>query len=137
MINLFQNCRLQVNGICCVLPSEVIPLLNKGAVLVDMRKELETGIKSFGIGPIIYLPHDEFEERWTALPLEKPLILADSVGIWSKNAAMMLHSKGYSEVASLAGGFNDWDRDGFPVKAGKYQPFNGPCLCMIRPHEKK
>ena len=137
MNNLFQNCKLQINGIFYVLPAEVIPLLQQGAVLVDLREEMETDIKSFGVEPINYLPHNQFDEKWNTLPLEKPLILADSVGIWSKKAAATLQSKGYVEVASLAGGFNEWDKDGFPVKSGKCQPLNGPCLCMIKPHEKK
>ena len=137
MNNLFQNCKLQISGIFYVLPAEVIPLLQQGAVLVDLREEVETDIKLFGVEPIIYLPHYEFDEKWEILPLGKPLILADSVGIWSKKAAVTLQSKGYVEVASLAGGFNEWDKDGFPVKSGKCQPLNGPCLCMIKPHEKK
>jgi rhodanese-related sulfurtransferase len=137
MNNLFQNCKLQIDGIYYVLPSEVIPLLQQGAVLVDLREEVETDIKSFGVEQVIYLTHYEFDEKWETLPLDKPLILADSVGIWSKKAAVTLQSKGYVNVASLAGGFNEWDKDGFPVKAGNCQPLNGPCLCMIKSHEKK
>jgi len=137
MNNLFQNCKLQIDGICYVLPSEVIPLLQQGAVLVDLREEVETDIKSFGVEQVIYLTHYEFDEKWKTLPLDKPLILSDSVGIWSKKAAVTLQSKGYLNVASLAGGFNEWDKDGFPVKTGNCRPLNGPCLCMIKPHEKK
>lgn len=137
MNNLFQNCKLQINGIFYVLPAEVIPLLQQGAVLVDLREEVETDIKSFGVEQVIYLSHYEFDEKWNTLPLEKPLILADSVGIWSKKAAATLQSRGYVQVASLAGGFNEWNKDGFPVTPGKCQPLNGPCLCMIKPHEKK
>jgi rhodanese-related sulfurtransferase len=135
--NIFSECKLQIGGICFVLPSEVISLLNKGAVLVDMREEVEIDIKSFGVEPVVYLPHFLFDENWESLPLEKPLILADSVGIWSKKAVTTLMSKGYLQVASLAGGFNDWVKDGFPVTEGRCRPLNGPCLCMIRPHEKK
>jgi hypothetical protein len=88
MNKLFQNCKLQIDGISYVLPSEVISLLQQGATFVDLREELETEIKAFGIEKVVYLPHIEFEEKWETLPLEKPLILADSVGIWSKKAAM-------------------------------------------------
>jgi len=137
MNNLFQNCKLQIDGVCYVLPSEVIPLLRQGAVLIDLREEMETDIKSFDVEQVIYMTHYEFEEKWKTLPLDKPLILADSVGIWSKKAVATLQSKGYIEVASLAGGFNEWDKDGFPVKAGNCKQLNGPCLCMIKPHEKK
>jgi len=137
MNNFFQDCRLKIDGINYVLPFEVISLIEKGAILVDLREEVETDIKSFGVEPLIYLSHDQFDELWRSLPLESPLILADSVGIWSKKAAATLQSMGYDQVASLAGGFNEWDKDGFPVKKGKCQPLNGPCLCMIKPHEKK
>jgi len=137
MNNLFQSCKLQINGISYVLPSEVISFLEQGAILVDLREEVETDIKSFGVEPVVFLSHEQFDENWKSLPLDKPLILADSVGIWSKKAAATLQSMGYMQVVSLAGGFNDWDKDGFPVKSGKCQPLNGPCLCMIKPHEKK
>lgn len=137
MNNLFQSCKLQINGISYVLPSEVISFLEQGAILVDLREEVETDIKSFGVGPVVYLSHEQFNKNWESLPLEKPLILADSVGIWSKKAVATLQAKGYQQVASLAGGFNEWDKDGFPVIAGNCKPLNGPCLCMIKPHEKK
>jgi rhodanese-related sulfurtransferase len=137
MNNLFNDCRLRINGIIFVLPSEVLPLIEKGAVLVDMREEVETDIKSFAVDSLVCLPHDQFDEKWESLPLGKPLILADSVGIWSKTYAATLLSKGFSDVASLAGGFNEWLRDGYPVTSGNCRPMNGPCLCMIKPHEKK
>ncbi|MCX6251821.1 MAG: rhodanese-like domain-containing protein [Bacteroidetes bacterium] len=135
--SIFTGCKLQINGIAHVLPGEVPDMLRQGAILVDLREELETEIRAFGVEAIVYLPHSEFDDRWESLPLDKPLILADSVGIWSKKAALFLKSKGYNQVASLAGGMADWQKDGFPVIAGKYQPLNGPCPCMIKPHEKK
>ena len=137
MNSLFQTCKLQINGISFVLPSEVKAFLQRGAILVDLREEVETDIKSFAVEPVVYLSHEQFDENWQSLPLEKPLILADSVGIWSKKAVAKLQSMGYAQVASLAGGFNEWDKDGFPVKEGTCRPLNGPCLCMIKPHEKK
>jgi rhodanese-related sulfurtransferase len=135
--SIFSVCKLHINGIPHPLPAEVLDLLRKGAVLVDLRDPLETEIRAFGVEKIIYLSHTEFEEKWETLPADKPLILADSVGIWSKKEAQFLQSKGYQEVASLAGGIADWEKDGFPVNAGRYQPLNGPCPCMIKPHENK
>jgi rhodanese-related sulfurtransferase len=137
MTDFFSSCRIRIDGIAFPMPGEVPELLSKGAILVDLREEVETGIRAFGIERIIYLPHSEFEEKWETLPLETPLILADAVGLWSRKYALFLVSKGYSEIASLAGGIADWEKDGFPIKPGKYQPLNGPCPCMIVPKERK
>jgi rhodanese-related sulfurtransferase len=135
-MNVFDNCLVKINGISFPIPKEVPELLLKGAVLVDLREELETEIRAFGVECVVYLPHSEFEQKWQTLPLDKPLILADAVGLWSKHYANLLRAKGYENVASLAGGIADWEKDGFPMKAGKYEPLNGVCACMIRPREK-
>jgi len=137
MSEFFSSCRLKINGICYPLPGEVPVFLQKGAWIIDLRQQIETEIKAFGVERVIYLPHADFEEKWSSLPLEAPMILADAVGLWSKECVLFLKEKGYPDVASLAGGIADWEKDGFPVKAGRYQPLNGPCPCMIRPNERK
>ncbi|MEI8004570.1 MAG: rhodanese-like domain-containing protein [Bacteroidota bacterium] len=137
MPDFFENCSLKIDGIPYPLPKEVLELLGAGATMVDLREEFDTDIRAFGVENIIYLPHTEFEEKWESLPLDKPLILADAVGLWSRKYAVSLRAKGYENIASLAGGIADWEKDGFPMKAGKYQPLNGPCPCMIRPRERK
>lgn len=179
MDGFFDSCCLKIDGIPFPLPREVPDYLSQGAILVDLRSDLETEIKAFGVERIIYLPHVEFEEKWQTLPLDKPLILADAVGIWSKHFAQFLIVKGHSattdtllqifksrfatlngmvrlmilfrrwlnksmshtssnfQIASLAGGIADWEKDGMPLKAGKYQPLSGPCPCMIVPKERK
>ena len=133
----FSNCKLQIGGLSFVLPSEVPGLMEQGAILVDLREELETGIRRFGIEKVCYLPFSGFRTGWESLPLGNPLIFVDSVGLHSKEAVLFLWEKGYRETASLAGGFAGWLQDGFPVKTGKYHPLNGPCLCMIKPHKRK
>ena len=137
MPDFFQNCSLKIDRIPYPLPKEVLELLGAGAILVDLREEFDTEIRAFGVEHITYLPHTEFEQKWESLPLDKPLILADAVGLWSRKYAVFLRTKGYENIASLAGGIADWEKDGFPMKAGKYQPLNGPCPCMIRPRERK
>jgi rhodanese-related sulfurtransferase len=134
---IFSTCRLQIDGISFVLSGEVPELLRKETLIVDLREELETNISAFGIENVIYLPYSEFEKSWESLPFEVPLLFADSVGLHSKEAVIFLKTKGYVNVASLAGGFAGWLQDGQPVKAGKYHPLNGPCPCMIKPHERK
>ena len=137
MSGIFETCKLKSGRISFVLSSEVPGLLRQGVVLVDIRTELETEIKAFGIENLVYLPYYELDEKWETLPLDRPLIFADAVGLHSKEAAEKMLDNGYSEIASLSGGIADWEKDGMPMKAGKYQPLNGPCPCMIRPHERK
>ena len=137
MESVFLECKLKIGQTIYVLPSEVPLLLGKGAVLVDIRSELETGIKAFGVENVVYIPYYELDEKWESLPLNRPLIFADAVGLHSKEAAEKMLGKGYHETASLSGGIADWEKEGMPMKAGKYQPLNGPCACMIRPHERK
>jgi rhodanese-related sulfurtransferase len=136
MTGFFSHCKLHIDGIDYVLPSEALDLLGKGACLVDLRTEFETEIRSFGVERIAYLPYEELHDKFDLLSRESPLILADSVGLHSKEALVFLRSKGFSEMASLAGGIADWEKDGYPMKRGKYQPLNGPCPCMIRAKEK-
>jgi rhodanese-related sulfurtransferase len=137
MLEIFETCSIKIDGIPYPTPREVPGLLQQGAWLVDVREELETEIRAFGVEHVIYLPHSAFELQWETLPLDRPLILADAVGLWSKHFAKFLHLKGHTNIASLAGGIADWEKDGLPVKAGKYQPLNGPCPCMIVPNERK
>lgn len=137
MSAFFESCCLKIEGVPYPLPGEVPELLQRGAIVVDIREEIETEIRAFGIEKVLYMPHSEFEEKWSTLPNDKPLILADAVGLWSKKYTIFLKSKGYDDVSSLAGGIADWEKDGLPMKAGKYQPLNGPCPCMITPREKK
>jgi rhodanese-related sulfurtransferase len=137
MNSIFENSKIHSDGIACLLPSEAMASLREGALLVDLRSEVETDIRAFGLERVIYLPHTEFEEKWNNLPKQTPLILAGAVGIWSKHFTKFLMDKGFANVASLAGGIADWEKDGFPMKKGKYQPLNGPCPCMITPRERK
>lgn len=136
MSSIFDSCKLRIAGVPYVLPSEAGLLLQQGAVIVDLREEIETEITAFGVERVFYLPHRSFEQDWESLPLDSPIILADSVGIWSKKYTEFLREKGYPDVASLAGGFADWQKDGCPVKKGRYAQLNGPCPCMIVPRER-
>lgn len=135
MSDFFAACKLHIAGIDYVLPSEARELLKQGACIVDLRTEFEIDIKAFGVERVACLPYEELEEKYELLSRETPLILADSVGLHSKEALLFLRSKGFVHLASLAGGIADWEKDGFPMRKGKYQPLNGPCPCMIRPKE--
>lgn len=136
MTSIFNSCKIHINGISFVCPAEVPGFLKQGARLVDIREDFEIVLKTFSVENIIYLPFKELKENQSNLPMDEPLIIADSVGLWSKEAVVFLQSKGYLNIASLAGGIADWERDGLPLKNKKGQQLNGPCLCMLKPQKQ-
>ncbi|HWB55730.1 MAG TPA: molybdopterin-synthase adenylyltransferase MoeB [Gaiellaceae bacterium] len=83
-------------------------------VFVDVRElnEWDEG----HIPGAIHVPRGNLESRIeAAIPdRETPLILYCASGARSAFAAKTLEEMGYENVSSLAGGFTDWKRNGFP-----------------------
>jgi rhodanese-related sulfurtransferase len=79
----------------------------------------------------------EIENYYHHLPTDRPVIIADAVGIHSKEVVEFLQGKGYSNVANLAGGIHDWERDGLPLIVDKDQTMTGGCMCQLRVWKKK
>jgi predicted sulfurtransferase len=70
------------------------------------------------------------------LPQDKYLIFADTVGLRSKEAVVLLKDKGFKKIANMAGGIVDWERDGFPLKANIEERLSGSCMCQLKPRER-
>jgi len=110
--------------------------INNNAIIIDVRENSMIGYKCFDVPNVIYAPNSELEKYYSNLPDDKPLIIADSVGLRSKEAMIFLLSKGYSNIANLAGGIVEWDKDGMPLKIDKNEELSGACLCRLRPKNK-
>jgi sulfur-carrier protein adenylyltransferase/sulfurtransferase len=92
-------------------------LIEKGdAVVVDVREQQEWD--EGHIAGAIHLPRGNLESRIERLAPERsrPLVVYCSSGSRSVFAAKTLGELGYDDVVSLAGGFTDWKRNGFPVQ---------------------
>jgi arsenate reductase (thioredoxin) len=109
-----------------------IEIKERGAVIVDLRPDHETSYRVFDVAGVIYLPWKEFAGGFAGLPHDRPLILADAIGLRSPRAASMLFEAGWSDVASLTGGIIDWERDGLPVRKDVGFELNGQCSCRLR-----
>jgi molybdopterin/thiamine biosynthesis adenylyltransferase/rhodanese-related sulfurtransferase len=85
-------------------------------VLVDVRRrdEWDEGF----IPGAIHIPRGSLESRIErAVPeRERPILLYCASGERSAFAAKTLDELGYTDVASLQGGFTDWKRNGFPTE---------------------
>ena len=132
----FGNIGLHINGVIHLSPNEAFSVLKNDAILLDIRENYETIGKTFGVKNIIYLPKSEFLEKFKELPKNKPLVIADSVGLRSKKIYIFLASNGYSNLANLNGGIVDWEKDGLPMNIDKGEMLTGSCLCQLRPKKR-
>ncbi|MGE0078975.1 MAG: rhodanese-like domain-containing protein [Bacteroidales bacterium] len=100
------------------------------AIIVDIRSESMVELKKFEVPLVIYIPFDELKENYDNLPLDKPLIFADSEGLYSCEAVKFVQSKGFVNVANLSGGLAEWERNGLSVVISKTNQSNSPCPCQ-------
>jgi rhodanese-related sulfurtransferase len=95
------------------------------------------GFKLFDVDEIIYCPKSKIEEIYLDIPKDKALIFADATGIHSKEAVLFLLEKGFENIANLAGGLVEWERDGVPIKIDYSERLSGSCACQLKRRDKK
>jgi adenylyltransferase/sulfurtransferase len=85
-------------------------------VVVDVREQDEWD--EGHIPGAVHVPRGHLESRIERLAPDpaRPVLLYCSAGNRSAFAAKTLTELGYEDVVSLAGGFTDWKRNGFPVQ---------------------
>lgn len=98
-----------------VSPSEAAGQLAEGAVLIDVR-ESDEFVKEHAAGAV-HLSKGVVEIRieQTVLDVTKPIICYCGGGFRSALAADNLQRMGYTNVASMAGGFKAWKSAGLPT----------------------
>ncbi|HBC77005.1 MAG TPA: hypothetical protein DEO60_00275 [Bacteroidales bacterium] len=111
--------------------------IENNAIILDVRELRLTGYKNFDVPNMIHLPHSTLVENYMTLPTNIPLIVADSVGLRSHEAMVFLQGKGFNNIANLAGGIVDWERDGLPLKKDITEQLDGSCVCQLRPRHRK
>lgn len=107
------------------------------AIILDVRETRLIGYKNFDVPEVIHLPFSILAEEYHKLPTNVPLIIADSVGLRSHEAMVLLQSKGFTNIANLAGGIVDWEHDGLPLRKDITEQLDGSCICQLKPRHKK
>ena len=133
MSEFFAGQGLFIAGITHLSGQEVLAAVERGAVLVDVREDYEILMKTFDVPGVVFLPTSTFKESFEELPRDRPLILADAVGLRSKDAVILLKEKGFVDVANLNGGILEWERDGMPTKVNPDELWVGDCACSLPP----
>lgn len=137
MNTFFQNMGITSSGMLHVSPKETYELCKHGAIIVDVREEYMNRFKMIDVDEIIFCPYSILENNYQDFPKDKALIFADATGIHSKEAVLFLKDKGFENIANMAGGLVEWERDGLPLKMDKSERLSGSCACMLRKREKK
>jgi sulfur-carrier protein adenylyltransferase/sulfurtransferase len=85
-------------------------------VVVDVREQDEWD--EGHVPGAVHVPRGHLESRIERLAPDasRPIVVYCSAGNRSAFAAKTLADLGYEDVVSLAGGFTDWKRNGFPVQ---------------------
>jgi len=83
----------------------------------------------------LFFPISKLAQKLSELPQDKYLIFADTVGLRSKEAVILLNDKRFTKIANLAGGIIDWERDGLPLKTNLEERLSGSCMCQLKPRE--
>lgn len=137
MHKFFEDKGIVSGGILNLSPAETLEICKKGGIIVDVREEYLNRYKMFDVAEIIFCPKNILEESINELPRDKPLIFADATGINSKKAVLFLKEKGFENIANMAGGMVEWERDRLPIEEDKTERLTGSCACMLRKREKK
>jgi rhodanese-related sulfurtransferase len=116
-------------------PREAFEYMQADAVIIDIRPEYETSFRVFDVPKVYYLPYNSFRDEFQIIPRDTLLIVADSVGNKSAEAARYLIEQGYPQVAYLAGGVVEWDRAGLPLSKDIDYEMIGGCACKLHPQK--
>ena len=96
--------------------TEVKALLEKGAVMIDVREVDEVAALAYDMEGVVNIPLSQLAKRLSEIPKDKTVIMACRSGNRSRKATMMLLQKGFSNVFNLQGGIKAWQANGLPVK---------------------
>jgi rhodanese-related sulfurtransferase len=116
---IFTELRRKAASVFSVPPADAVKLINKDAVVIDIRST-----EAFGRGHIVNArnaPLDEIGGHMDKLARfkSKPVIAVCDSGITSTKAVTALQKAGFQSVYGLKGGMAAWSQAGLPVVTGK------------------
>ena len=110
---LLAEAKAEIDEVDAVRAREVIE--TEDPLILDVREQGEWD--EGRIPGAVHVPRGNLESRveTVAADHDRPIVVYCASGNRSAFAAKTLAELGYTDVVSLAGGFTDWKRNGFPV----------------------
>ncbi|MFZ4740950.1 MAG: rhodanese-like domain-containing protein [Bacteroidales bacterium] len=134
--DFIENYGIIIKGVRHISPKEAFELCSKGAVMIDVREDYLNTFKTFDVPKLIRIPFSELKTKWKEVSKDIYIIFADSVGLYSHEAVDFMIEKGYANIANMAGGIVDWEKDGLPMKINTKERLSGSCMCQLKPRGK-
>lgn len=104
--------------------------------MVDLRPDYEGAGRIPDVPELLLIPYTEIDQKMDLIPRNQVVVLADVVGIRSKEVMLKLKQHGFVNLVSLAGGLVDWEREGFPMIIDLAERLTGSCMCQLKPRER-
>jgi rhodanese-related sulfurtransferase len=110
--------RARAEGLAAVSPQDAIRLMNRGAVVIDLRPA-----EQFATGHLTgarRMDADQLLKAGETLKKykQKPLIVYDESGSLGTSAARQLKAQGFAHAFNLRGGLAAWRSDNLPLEKG-------------------
>lgn len=99
-----------------ICPTTTQAWIESGALLVDVREKAEVAELDFVAPKLLHIPLSEFEDRYTEIPANVPLVMVCRDGQRSLRAAGFLRNHGYKHVVNMKMGLVRWVQKGFPTR---------------------
>ena len=112
---MFYEIRLKSQGFSHVSTNDAVRLINKGAIVLDVRKAEE-----FQQGHIVNAKNVDFadlttDEKQHSKYKNKVVLTVCNNGMQSNRAATLLRKAGLEEAYSIRGGLAGWRKENMPV----------------------
>ncbi len=100
-----------------VTPTKALAMIQKGALLVDVREPKEVAKKSFDVSNILLIPVRELKKRFQEIPVDRKVVIACHIGNRGLMATHFLMNQGYTKAVNMQQGIVRWEKEGLPVKS--------------------
>ena len=101
-----------------VTPTQAIQLMNKGALVIDVRSHDQYAAGHIGEARNITAADLPAQADSLKRFRDKPIVLCCDTGVIAGGAARRLAGLGFTQVAALRGGLNGWRQDNLPLIKG-------------------
>ena len=97
-----------------VTVNEAYELAQRGAFVLDVRTPEEWN--EFHAPNSTLIPLDQLASRLSEVPRDRQIVVVCRSGNRSQQGRDILLNAGFEQVASMAGGLNEWRANGFPIE---------------------